>query len=210
MVAEMQFLHQLPLLFPAIPRVSPVEILKMATIHGAATLGVDAETGSIESGKQADLTFFSLHTLRAPLPRDSAGAQELAGLLLDTLSSRDVSDVMIAGEFYVRKGQLLTMAEEDVSAGFRALRDRWFPAVSPPPSPEELQRVKVLPPVGETLREPPAGFEQGLPPIEPETMPSPAPQPAPPPPPPARDVRSTALPELSKDVRRVFGDDEEL
>jgi 5-methylthioadenosine/S-adenosylhomocysteine deaminase len=209
MVAEMQFLHQLPLMFPGIPRISPADILKMGTINGAAALGLAAETGSIEPGKQADLTFFGLHTLRAPLPRDSAGAQDLAEFVLDALSSRDVSDVMIGGEFYVRKGQMLTMAEEDVSAGFRALRDRWFPVAAPPPSPEEVQRVKILPPVPEALRDAGQGFEQGLPAVEPQPLPPPASSPMPPPPPPQREIRSAALPELSKDVRRVFGDEEE-
>jgi 5-methylthioadenosine/S-adenosylhomocysteine deaminase len=208
MLAEMQFLHQLPLLFPAIPRLGAIEILKMATLNGAAALGLAAETGSIEPGKQADLTFFSLHTLRSPLPRDTAGAQELAELLLDALSTRDICDVMVAGEFYVRKGQLLTMAEEDVTAGFRAMRDRWFPAVAPPISPEDLQRAKVVPPVGEASREPSSGFEQGLPAVESHDR-SVSSLPPVPPPPPAREVRSTALPELSKDVRRVFGEDDE-
>ncbi len=207
MLAEMQFLRQLPLLFPQMPRLHPADIVKMGTINGASALGLSSLAGSIEPGKRADLTFFSLHTVRAPLPRDAAGSQELAELLLDDLSARDISDVMIGGEFYVRKGQILTIAEEDICAGFRTLRDRWFPAAAPPPSQEEIQKCKPVSLPGETGREPAAGFEEGLPPEEPPAEP-PSPR-SPTPPPPAREVRSTALPELSKDVRRVFGDDEE-
>lgn len=207
MIAEMQFLHRLPLLLPGIPRIPPVEIVKMATIHGATALGLGDETGSIETGKEADLTFFTLHTLRAPLPRDTAGAQELSDLLLEALSSRDISDVMVGGEFYVARGQTLTVTEEDVAAGFRAMRERWFPAAIPSPSPEELQRAKPAPLAVDAAGGSAAGFEQGLPAIEQPTAAAP---PSPPPPPrPAREVRTTALPELSKDVRKVFGDDEE-
>ena len=210
MVAEMQFLHQLPLLIPGFPRVPPVEIVKMGTLHGAAALGLASETGSIEVGKRADLTFFTLHTLRAPLPRDIAGAQELADLLLDSLSSRDVSDVMIAGDFYLSRGQILTMSEEDVAAGFRAMRERWFPGAVPSLSPEELQRTKMVPLMTDAAGGSGPGFEQGLSPTGPAVVPPLAPVvPPPAPSPPAREVRSAALPELSKNVRRVFGDDEE-
>lgn len=210
MIAEMQFLHHLPLLFPGIPRVPPVEIVKMGTIYGAAALGRGGETGSIEVGKRADLTFFTLHTLRTPLPRDTAGAGELADLLLDSLSSRDVSDVMIGGEFYLARGEILTMSEEDVAAGFRAMRERWFPAALPPPSPEELQRSKTVALVTERPDESSQGFEEGLPATEPPAASPSVPVvslPAPTPPP--RGTRTAALPELSKDVRRVFGDEEE-
>jgi 5-methylthioadenosine/S-adenosylhomocysteine deaminase len=208
MVAEMQFLHMLPVLFPGIPRLSAVEIVKMATVNGAAALGQAGVLGSVEPGKQADLAMFSLHTLRAPLPRDTATARDLAELLLEHLSQADVSDVMIGGEFYVRKGQVLTMAEEDITAGFRGLRDRWFPSAAPAPARTELQKVKPVAPIGDVPPEAGggSGFEEGFPAMEEGPA---ARRAVPPPPPPPREVRSGTLPELSKGVRRVFGDDEE-
>lgn len=204
MVAEMQFLHQLPQMVPTLPRIGPVEILRMATVNGAEALGMAAETGSIETGKRADLAFFGLHTLRAPLPRDSAGVQELASLLMHALSSRDITDVMINGEFFLADRKLLTMAEEDLAAGYRTLRERAFPAALAPPSPAEQARVRTAPFAGGGEDAP--GFTAG---ISAEETPH---EPLPPPPrAPRTDApRPATLPELPREVRRVFGDDEEL
>lgn len=47
-------------------RVSRLQALDMMTINAARQLGIDAETGSIEIGKRADLTWFSANPLTAP------------------------------------------------------------------------------------------------------------------------------------------------
>jgi hypothetical protein len=98
----------------------------MGTINGAHALGLSHETGSIEAGKKADLTFFSLDDMRLPVISAYANAELLSSLLINHLTSREVSDVMINGEFYIAKGEVMTMAEEEIVAGFRATHTKFF------------------------------------------------------------------------------------
>ena len=114
MLEELRFLLRLHLLISGIPPLSPLQLVRMGTINGASALGLSHETGSIEVGKKADLTFYSLDDLRVPRAAETAGAEDLASLLLNHLTNRDVSDVMINGDFYVAKGQVMTMAEEEI------------------------------------------------------------------------------------------------
>ncbi|MBM2845378.1 MAG: Amidohydrolase domain protein, partial [Bacteroidetes bacterium] len=219
---ELRFLHELPMLVSGIRQLSPMELLRMATINGAYALGLSAETGSIEPGKSADLTFFNLSDIRVPFTAIRPTAEELAHLLVRSLTSRDISDVMIDGEFYVGRGEIMTMSEEDVVEGFRKTFDRFFPVSSRPlPSePEELAaerptgtRGKVLPFVPEQRvpAEGVEGFEEGFQIIQPppgvfeikNNSVNMQPPPAPPPP-----KAPGPKPELSKDVKRIFGEDE--
>jgi len=108
------------LLISGIQELSPLQLVRMGTINGAHALGLSDETGSIEVGKKADLTFFSLHDMRLPVISEYTSAESLSSLLVNHLTSRDVSDVMINGEFYLAKGEVMTMAEEEIVAGFRA------------------------------------------------------------------------------------------
>lgn len=82
------------------------QVLRMATIEGARTLGQEARFGSIEPGKCADLIVVRLdgmHTLPALDP---------ASALVYAAQSRDVRDVFIDGIRVVQSGQLLTLDEE--------------------------------------------------------------------------------------------------
>jgi len=91
----------------------PLTLLAMHTIHAAQALGVQDEIGSVEPGKKADLTFVDLSDLRLQLPFHvdlNAGLRNL----IQQCSSANVSDVMINGEFFVRRGQVMTYAEEDL------------------------------------------------------------------------------------------------
>jgi len=222
MLEELRFLAELPLLVSGVPAFSPLELLRMATIHGAHALGVAGETGSIEIGKKADLAFFSLKDLRQPFVTPRPGARELAAFLIAHLSSRDITDVMINGQFAVNDGQIMTMTEEDVLSGFRKTLERWYPDHAAPAesgvkeTPLRLDRspqAQIIPfivkeyPVMSTESE---GFEEGfsvlgspdqvpLRPVEPPvTLPAPA-----------TKQPDGVKPELPKEVRRVFGEDDE-
>jgi 5-methylthioadenosine/S-adenosylhomocysteine deaminase len=225
-LGELQFLDQLPRLVPGMQRLSPLELLRMGTINGAYALGQASDAGSIETGKRADLTFWNVKGLRLPPLSPYAAANELAAFLINYLNTEDITDVMIDGDFYVVNRQCVTMLEDDIIEGLRKTWEKFFPeppgtrtgAVPSAWSTAEsaLQaRPKVLPFVSPERPAPaiPTGYEEGFP-IEGKPLPE------------GDEDKSTAsigspeisndrtemptnLPELPKDVKRVFGEDED-
>lgn len=123
MFAEMRFLLALPKLFAGMPVFSALDVLRMATIDGAVALGLGEEIGSIEVGKRADLTFFALDDVRCMPPCDGWNADQYAELILGALSSRDVVNVMVEGRFVVRDGRAALVNEEETIAEFRKVRE---------------------------------------------------------------------------------------
>jgi cytosine/adenosine deaminase-related metal-dependent hydrolase len=227
MLAELKFLQQLHLLISSIPPFSPLQLVRMATVNGAHALGLSHETGSIEAGKKADLTFFSLADMRLPVISEFADAESLASLLVNHLHTRDVTDVMIDGEFYVAQGHVMTMAEEEVVDGFRRTYAKYYEdeakKIPPPPlpaieEPPTRAKHKVLPFVAQGRAAQPLeeGFESGFQPVEkpptvieirtnninvePPTQTPPA------------TIKESPRPrqEPSKEIWRTFGDDEEF
>jgi len=80
---------------------TPLDALALCTIDGARVLGLDAEIGSIEVGKRADVTVVSLDGLhQAPLV-------EPVSALCYASSASDVRHVVVDGEVRVREGELL-------------------------------------------------------------------------------------------------------
>ena len=75
-------------------------LLRMATLDGAKALGLDAVTGSLAAGKAADLIAVDLRGLGyTPSP-------DLATLLVYSGSGRDVTRVMVDGEWLMRDRRL--------------------------------------------------------------------------------------------------------
>ncbi|MFN8383223.1 MAG: amidohydrolase [Anaerolineales bacterium] len=82
-------------------------VCRMATITGARALGLDAEIGSIEVGKQADLIAVRTDTPRmTPLLTGSEG--NLHHNLVHAVRGGDVDMTMVAGKIVVDEGKLLT------------------------------------------------------------------------------------------------------
>jgi 5-methylthioadenosine/S-adenosylhomocysteine deaminase len=82
-------------------------VLRMATINGARTLGLDSEIGSIEAGKQADLIAIRSDTPRlTPLLSGTNG--NLHHNLVHAVRGGDVDMTMVAGQIVVDEGKLLT------------------------------------------------------------------------------------------------------
>ena len=218
MLREMQFLYELPLLVPGIRAFTGMELLRMATINGAHALGLSSEIGSIEPGKAADLVFFDIADVRVPQHGSRAAADQLAELLINHLSSRQISDVMINGEFYVTRGQIMTMSEEDVIGGFKKTCESFFPdSVGTNERRVKLSSGSKPRLVSFTFDIKPrdvAGFEEGLPtdnpalsssegltvPPKDKTRPVNTPE----------STDRLTKPELSKDVKRVFGEDDDF
>jgi 5-methylthioadenosine/S-adenosylhomocysteine deaminase len=93
---------------------SAAELLKMHTCNGAKALGLADVTGSLAPGKKADITFVELSDLRVSAALEMGDPRILLEELVFHASTRDVSDVMINGEFFVRQGEIMTYAEEDL------------------------------------------------------------------------------------------------
>jgi 5-methylthioadenosine/S-adenosylhomocysteine deaminase len=88
--------------------------LAMATINGARALGLDDEIGSLVAGKAADVICVDLGRLELqpvldPLTR-----------LVYAASSRDVTDVWVAGEHLVTSSELLRLDREAIAAAAAA------------------------------------------------------------------------------------------
>jgi 5-methylthioadenosine/S-adenosylhomocysteine deaminase len=81
--------------------------LRMATHEAAKALGF-GQSGVIAPGYAADLMMINRDTARL------CGGQELVETVLYTAQSRDVSDLMVAGEWLMRDGQLLTLDEDAI------------------------------------------------------------------------------------------------
>ena len=220
MLEEMRFISQLPLLFAGMPTFTPLEILSMATTNGADALGLGNEVGSIAQGKKADLVFFDLNGLRGDLLDENPSEEAMASFLLNHLSVRDIAEVMIDGVFRVSGGHVLAMPEEEIIAGYRKTVEKFslIGSAPPPPvagtaKPQQELHPKIIPFVAsDRVVSEPDGFEEGFtvvdkPAAEPQEPPAPAPKPAPPPSQP--QDRNVLKPELSKNVRKVFGDDDD-
>jgi cytosine/adenosine deaminase-related metal-dependent hydrolase len=88
---------------------SPESALEMATINGARALGIEADTGSIETGKSADITLFNA------LASDWVPVINPVGNL--AFSSRGGAHTVIAGGVVLmRDGLVQTLDEAAVLA----------------------------------------------------------------------------------------------
>ena len=91
------------------PEVLPaLRVLRMATIDGARAMGLESEIGSIEIGKQADLTLFDLDTLR------TTPCQDPVSTIVYAAEAANIRTVVIEGRVVLREGMLTTMNEQDV------------------------------------------------------------------------------------------------
>ncbi|WP_157252368.1 amidohydrolase family protein [Nonomuraea typhae] len=77
------------------------DVLRMATIGGAETVGLGAVTGSLTPGKQADLIL-----LRTDTPGMSGTRDPIGAIVLNADTSA-VETVLVAGRFRKRDGRLL-------------------------------------------------------------------------------------------------------
>lgn len=106
--------------------VDAFQVIEMLTINGARALGLDDRIGSIEAGKQADLCALDLS---AP---ETQPLHHVASQLVYAASSRQVSDVWVAGRRVLDTGKLVTIDLEEIVGSAREWRarlarqpDRW-------------------------------------------------------------------------------------
>jgi 5-methylthioadenosine/S-adenosylhomocysteine deaminase len=86
----------------------PWDILAMATLDGARALGLDAVTGSLEPGKQADLVTVDLRALHTTPLLHGDDFNAVAHLVFSA-SAADVAQVYVDGRLVVDGGEVLTV-----------------------------------------------------------------------------------------------------
>ncbi|MDT7604153.1 MAG: 5-methylthioadenosine/S-adenosylhomocysteine deaminase, partial [Acidobacteriota bacterium] len=85
-------------------------VLRMATSDGACALGLEAEIGSLEAGKRADVSVVALDKLHlTPRP-------DVISTIVYAAEASDVRTVLIDGRIVMRDGELATLSENEIMA----------------------------------------------------------------------------------------------
>jgi 5-methylthioadenosine/S-adenosylhomocysteine deaminase len=82
--------------------------LRMATLDGARSLGIEESTGSLVAGKWADIACVDLRRLRSQPVYDPASQ------LVYTCGSEQVTDVWVAGRHLLEGGELTNSDEDEI------------------------------------------------------------------------------------------------
>jgi 5-methylthioadenosine/S-adenosylhomocysteine deaminase len=120
MLSEMRMAALLAKAFSAdASAISASEALRMATLDGAAALGLAHETGSIEAGKWADLTCVDLNRLCSQPVYDPVSQ------LVYTASADQITDVWIAGRHQLDNGHLTQIDTDNLLERSNEWRERF-------------------------------------------------------------------------------------
>ena len=93
--------------------ISAKEALKMATINGAKALDMEAEIGSLEIGKKADIISIDVESANInPLHRCSIN--NLYSAVVYSATGSDVSDVIVNGKILMKDRKVLSMDKKEV------------------------------------------------------------------------------------------------
>ena len=111
--AEMKHLLYGTMAFWGIPIFDPdiicaKDFLKMVTVGGARALQHEAELGTIQEGKKADLITINL------MQPHLTPTHNLLNTLVDCAAEHDVTDSVINGKIVMRDRNVLTMNEEEI------------------------------------------------------------------------------------------------
>ena len=92
------------------------ELLRAVTLGGAEALGLDAEIGTLEAGKQADLAIVALESIaQKPL-------HDVYAALVFASSARDVRLTIVAGEEICRDGEPKKLDEREIKAKLKEIK----------------------------------------------------------------------------------------
>ncbi len=94
------------------------QVLKMATLGGAAALGLEKETGSLEMGKKADIIVIDLNSPHlCPLFHP-------ASALVYSACGADVKDVIVNGVTLMRERKLCSLDQDEIMAKVREISEK--------------------------------------------------------------------------------------
>jgi cytosine/adenosine deaminase-related metal-dependent hydrolase len=91
-------------------------VLRMATLEGAAALGLDARLGSLEVGKEADI-------IAVRMPAGEAAGSGLAALIVSGATATSVHLTMVGGTVVFDK-DAMPREEDDLDAKFATVRKK--------------------------------------------------------------------------------------
>jgi 5-methylthioadenosine/S-adenosylhomocysteine deaminase len=97
--------------------ISVDDVLRAATLNGARAAGLEASTGTLAPGKQADIIMLRTNGV-AVFPVTNA-----IGTIVQAVDRSDVDTVMVAGRLRKRDGKLIGVDIEKLSAEATASRD---------------------------------------------------------------------------------------
>ena len=119
------FLHKVHSLDPSVA--SAQTVLEMATIGGAAALGMSSSIGSLEPGKRADLIVVSMRAARQTPLYDPVSQ------IVYTTRGDDVRTTIVHGKVLMRDRKVMTLDEANVLKAARDWAQRVRTAVRPTP-----------------------------------------------------------------------------
>ena len=116
---EMDTAAKLHKLYSKDPKTLPAEqAFEMATIRGARALHLDAITGSIETGKRADIDIVDLDDI------NQVPYFNIYSALVYSTKASDVRTVVINGRVVMLDRRLLTLNESDIKKNANAYREK--------------------------------------------------------------------------------------
>lgn len=127
MTLQRMFANEKALAGEDYPRLlQPVDVLRAATIGGARGLGLDARTGSLTPGKDADIVLLDANAVNvAPL-------NHVPGAVVGLMERSNVDCVLVAGQVRKWRGALVGVDVARLRAGIEASRDYIFEAAKIP------------------------------------------------------------------------------
>ena len=104
------------------------DVLRYATVNGAKALRLDAKTGSLTKGKEADIIILDATALNvAPL-------NQVPGAVVSLMDRTNVETVIVAGNIKKWKGKLMNVNIPKLRQELEASRDYVFTAANIPPA----------------------------------------------------------------------------
>jgi cytosine/adenosine deaminase-related metal-dependent hydrolase len=104
-------LHRVPDYLPGSPCLTSREVFRMATEHGARSIGLENEIGALRPGMRADVTILDYAAMTEPYTFEGHDPVEV---LLQRGRKNHVRTVMVAGEVLLKDGKLQKLDREEV------------------------------------------------------------------------------------------------
>jgi 5-methylthioadenosine/S-adenosylhomocysteine deaminase len=98
--------------------ISAREVLRLATIGGAQVLGLGDKIGTLERGKRADVVLIDLHQAK------TQPVYSVESAIVYAASGNSVVTTIVDGKILMRRGQLLTVNEDEAIAKASEYRDK--------------------------------------------------------------------------------------